>query len=186
MDDAKIIELFWARNENAITAISEKYGAYCRIIAKNILGNSEDAEECVNNTYLSAWNSIPPNKPEKLCAYLGKITRNLSLNMYKRDTAEKRGGRESTLIFNELSEFISDKETVEDEFERQELIKIINDFLKELTAEKRNIFICRYWYFDSISDIGARFKKSENNISVILNRLRVKLRDYLSERGYEL
>ena len=110
----------------------------------------------------------------------------MSLNRYKRDTAEKRGGRESTLIFDELSEFISDKETVEDEFERQELIKIINDFLKELSAEKRNMFICRYWYFDSISDISARFKKSENNISVILNRLRAKLRDYLSERGYEL
>ena len=164
MDDAKIVQLYWDRNEQAISATADKYGNYCAAIAKNILGNSQDTEECVNDTYLNAWNSMPPHRPNILATFLGKITRNLALNKYKHNTADN----------------------VEQEINRKELILAINHFLKKLPSDKRNIFVCRYWYFDSISDIAARFDMTENNVSVTLNRLRLKLRNYLLERGFEL
>ncbi len=186
MDDQKIIQLYWDRNEQAIPETSSKYGGYCTSIAKNILGNNEDAEECVNDTFLNAWNSMPPHKPNILSAFLGKITRNLSLNRYKHNTAKKRGGCQLSLVLDELSDYIADKNNVEQEIDRKELIIEINRFLSTLPTDKRNIFVCRYWYFDSISDIGIRFNLTETNVSVILRRLRLKLHDYLSERGFDL
>ena len=164
MDDAKIVQLYWDRNEQAISATADKYGNYCAAIAQNILGNSQDTEECVNDTYLNAWNSMPPHRPNILATFLGKITRNLALNKYKHNTADN----------------------VEQEINRKELILAISHFLKKLPSDKRNIFVCRYWYFDSISDIAAHFDMTENNVSVTLNRLRLKLRNYLLERGFEL
>ncbi len=186
MNDQQIVALYIQRDEQAISATSEKYGSYCTSIAKNILGSNEDAEECVNDTYLHAWNSIPPHKPNVLSTFLGKITRNLSLNKYKHETAEKRGGCQLTIVLDELSDYISDKDDVEQEVDRKELVSAINSFLATLSTDKRNIFVCRYWYFDSISDIGNRFNMTENNVSVILNRLRTKLHNYLLERGYDL
>ncbi len=186
MDDQKIVQLYWDRNEQAISATSAKYGAYCTSIANNILGNNEDAEECVNDTYLNAWNSMPPHKPNVLSTFLGKITRNLSLNRYKHDTAEKRGGCQLAVVLDELSDYISDKDDVEQEIDRKELVNAINSFLATISDNKRNIFVCRYWYFDSISEIGARFNMTENNVSVTLNRLRMQLHNYLLERGFDL
>ncbi len=186
MDDEKIIQLYWDRDEQAIPVTDIKYGAYCTSIAKNILGSNEDAEECVNDTYLNAWNAMPPHRPAVLSAFLGKITRNISLNRYKYNTAEKRGGGQCNLVFEELSDFISDKDNVEQEIDRKELINTINEFLAALPQNNRNIFVCRYWYFDSISEIGKHFHMTENNVSVTLSRMRLKLRNYLSERGYEL
>ena len=186
MDDAKIVQLYWDRNEQAILATADKYGNYCASIAKNILGNHEDAEECVNDTYLNAWNSMPPHRPSILSTFLGKIVRNLSIKRYKHNTADKRGGGQATVVLDEIAEFVSDADSVEQEIDRKELVTAIDSFLDRLPTDKRNIFICRYWYFDSISDIANRFRMTENNVSVTLNRLRLKLHNYLLERGFEL
>jgi RNA polymerase sigma-70 factor (ECF subfamily) len=185
MDDAKIVQLYFDRNEQAIPATADKYGNYCTSIAKNILGNHEDAEECVNDTYLNTWNAIPPHRPKMLSTFLGKIVRNLAFNRYKHNTADKRGGGEITAVLDELAGCVSDNE-VEHAYEHKELVAAINDFLGSLPAEKRNIFVCRYWYTDSISDIAVRFDMTYSAVSMTLNRLRTKLHDYLIERGYEL
>ena len=186
MDDSKIVQLYWDRDEQAIPATSDKYGTYCISIAQNILGNQEDAEECVNDTYMSAWNSMPPHRPKILSVFLGKITRNLSLNRYKQNTAGKRGGREVPVVLDEIAELVSDTGSVEQEVDRKELVKAIDAFLDRLPTDKRSIFICRYWYFDSVSKIAARFRTTENHVSVTLNRLRVKLHNDLLERGFDL
>ncbi len=186
MDDQQIIQLYWDRNEQAIPVTSAKYGGYCASIANNILGNHEDTEECVNDALLNVWNSIPPHKPNNLATFLGKITRNLALNRYKQNTAQKRGGCQLPIVLDELSDCVSGKDDVEQEIDRRELLRTINSFLSTLPADKRSIFICRYWYFDGVSEIGARFRMTENHVSVTLNRLRQKLRRYLSERGFDL
>ena len=186
MDDAKIVQLYWDRNEQAIPATADKYGNYCTSIAKNILGNREDAEECVNDTYLNAWNSMPPHRPSLLSTFLGKIVRNLSFNRYKYNTAYKRGGGELPVVLDELSDLVTGKDDVEQEIDRKELVKAIDSFLDRLPADKRSIFISRYWHTDSISEIANRFGMTENNVSVTLNRLRLKLHNYLLERGFEL
>lgn len=186
MDDASIVQLYWDRNEQAIPETAAKYGGYCISIAKNILGNPEDAEECVNDTYLRAWNSMPPHKPGLLSAFLGKITRNLSIKRYHYNTAHKRGGSQTAIVLDEIAELVSDTNDVEQEIDRKELVKAIDDFLNQLPGNKKAIFVCRYWYFDSISDIANRFGMSENHVSVTLNRLRLKLHNYLLERGFEL
>ena len=186
MDDAKIVQLYWDRNEQAIPVTANKYGNYCTSISINILGNREDAEECVNDTYMNAWNSIPPHRPNILSTFLGKIVRNLSIKRYKHNTADKRGGGPAIVVLDEIAEFVSDTDSAEQEIDRKELVKAIDSFLDRLPANKRNIFICRYWYFDSVSDIANRFGMTENNVSVTLNRLRLKLHNYLLERGFEL
>jgi RNA polymerase sigma-70 factor (ECF subfamily) len=186
MDDAKIVQLYWERDEQAIPATADKYGRYCTAIAKNILGNKEDAEECVNDTYLSAWNSMPPHRPGVLSAFLGKLTRNLSFNRYKHNAADKRGGGELPSVLDELSDCVSGKEDTESSFDRQELAKAMEDFLDMLPRKKRSIFISRYWYTESISDIAGQHGMKEGAVSMTLNRLRAKLHDYLLERGFEL
>lgn len=186
MKDHEIIQLFFDRNQKAISATAKKYGKYCTSIAKNILGNDEDAEECVNDMYLNTWNSIPPARPAALSAFLGKITRNLAINRYRRNHVKKRGNGEMPLILDELEECISGLDDVEQEIDKKELVDAINDFLDTLSAQKRNIFICRYWYSDSISFIAKRYEMTESNVSVTLNRLRSKLKKFLLERGYEI
>ena len=185
MDDDKIVELYWDRDEAAITATSDKYGAYCLSISQNILGNREDAQECVNDTYLRAWSTIPPHRPAMLSTFLGKITRNLSFDRYKANRRDKRGGSQTALVLDELNEIISDKSS-EAEFDRAELISAINRFLSELPQDKRKMFVCRYWYAYSIPEIAKRLEMTENNVSVSLNRTRQKLRNYLKERGFDL
>ena len=186
MEDREIVNLYWERNTSAIKETDTKYGGYCKAIAKNILGNHEDAEECVNDTYLNTWNSIPPNRPNVLSTYLGKITRNLSFDRFRRRHAEKRGGGEIELILDELGECVSDTDSVEQEVEKKELVRAINRYLDTLTQEKCSIFLCRYWYAIPVSEIAARFGMSEGNVSVTLNRIRHQLKNYLEERGYDL
>lgn len=186
MDDKKIVQMYWDRNQEAITLTDKKYGKYCTSIARNILECKEDAEECVNDTYLNAWNAMPPHKPSVLAAFLGKITRNLSFNRVKYKHAEKRGGGQVPLVLEELGECVSGCDNVEQEIDRRELVECINAFLKKLSPEKRTMFVRRYWYFDSVTEIAERLKLSENTVSVNLNRIRHKLRDYLLERGFEL
>lgn len=144
MEDREIVNLYWERNSNAIKETASKYGGYCKAIAKNILGNNEDAEECVNDIYLNTWNSIPPNRPNVLSTYLGKITRNLSFDRFRHRHADKRGGGEIELVLDELGECVSGADSVEQEVEKKELIRAINSFLDTLSQEKCNIFLCRY------------------------------------------
>ena len=186
MEDALIVQLYLDRNEQAISATAEKYGSYCMSVAGNILENREDAEECVNDTYLNAWKAIPPHRPQRLSIFLGKITRNLAFNKYKRNTAEKRGGNKLPAVLDELADCVSGREDVEMSFVRQELVAEINRFLGALPAEKRNIFVCRYWYGDSIGEIASRFRMTCAAVTMCLARLRAHLRDYLLKRGYEL
>lgn len=186
MEDEKIVRLYWDRNEQAISATSEKYGGYCTSIARNILGNREDAEECVNDTYLNAWNSMPPHKPGVLSTFLGKITRNLSFNKYKYNTAKKRGEGQLPAVLDELAQIVSGKDNVEQEIDRKELVRAIDEFLKMISPKKRSIFVCRYWYTDSISEIAVRHGMKESAVSTALGRLRLKLKNHLLERGFEL
>lgn len=186
MDDTTIVQLYIDRNEQAIPATADKYGNYCLSIAKNILISYEDAEECVNDMYLKTWNAIPPHRPQILSTFLGKLVRNLAFNKYKHNIAEKRGGGEITLVLDELAGCVSGKDDVEQAYEYKELVAAINDFLSTLPTEKRNIFVCRYWYTDSIPDIATRYNTTYAAVSMTLNRLRIKLHNYLAERRYEV
>lgn len=186
MEDSRIVQLYWDRDENAIAASSEKYGGYCRSIAGNILGSGEDAEECVSDTWLAAWNAMPPQRPLVLATFLGKLTRNLAFNRYKHDRADKRGGGEAAAILDELAECVSGRDDVEEELDRRELVRAINDFLETLPPEKRGIFLCRYWHSEPIAAIARRYGMKEGAVSMTLNRLRPKLRDYLTERGFDI
>lgn len=186
MDDIKIIELYFARDERAISETSEKYGRYCTSIANNILGNTEDVKECVNDTYFSVWNSIPPKRPAVFSAFLGKITRNLAFNKYRYYHRDKRGGGEIALVLEELAECVSNNDTPEATTERHELVSEINDFLEHLGQRQRAIFVCRYWYFESTDSIARRFQMSTSNVYTTLSRLREKLSNHLKERGFEL
>ena len=176
------------RSCNSISTATKanKYGQYCTSIAINILGNHEDAEECVNDTYLQTWNSIPPHRPTALSTFLGKIVRNLSFNRYKHNTADKRGGGEIPLVLEELAECVSDHDDVTNEYVRKELVSAINDFLDTLSETKRNVFVCRYWYTDSIADIAKRYDMDRAAVSMMLGRTRTQLHNYLTKQGYNL
>ena len=186
MDDASIVRLFWDRKESAISEASNKYGAYCASIARNILFNTADAEECVNDTWLQAWNAMPPHKPAILAVFLGKITRNLSFDMYRKLHRQKRGGYNIDASLDELAECVSGAENTERQLEAKELKAEINRFLASLSQDKRCMFILRYWYADSIADIAKRMELSETNVTVTLSRIRGKLKTYLIERGFDV
>ncbi len=186
MEDEKILQMYFARDEGAIGATAEKYGSYCTSIARNILHSREDVEECVNDTYLRAWNAIPPNRPGILRTFLGKITRNLAFNRYRDNTADKRGGGEQPLVLEELAGCVAGGETVEEAFDHKALVEAINSFLDSLPEDKRRIFVCRYFYTDSIADIAGRFGMTYAGVNMTLTRLRNKLHAYLTKRGYDL
>lgn len=184
MEDNEIVQLYWERNEKAIVETDTKYKAYCNRIAMNILNDSMDAEECVNDTYMKVWNSIPPNKPKQLSTFIGKITRNLSFDVYRKKHTDKRGNGQIDLILEEMSEMISGGVNPEHELSKKELISDINLFLGKMPRDKRILFVRRYWYADSIEEIAKQFRMTENNVSVNLARIRGKLKKYLVARGY--
>lgn len=186
MQDAEIVRLYWDRNEQAVEASSAKYGAYVSAIARNILNDREDAAECVNDTWLHAWNAMPPHKPAVLAAFFGKITRNLSFDRYKKLHREKRGGYGVDLVLEELEEIVSGQEDPERQILGKELVSEIDRFLKTLPREKRCMFILRYWYAAGIPEIAGRFHLTRDNVSVTLSRIRRQLRTYLTERGYDI
>lgn len=186
IEDEEIIQLYFERNEKAIQATADKFGHYCNSIAYHILNNWEDTEECVADTYLKAWNSIPPNRPSVLRLFLGKITRNKAFDIYKKMNADKRGGGEFTIILDELAECVSGGSEPDKELDRKQMQDAINSFLGALSKEKCALFVRRYWYAESISEIAERYSMSENYVSVSLYRLRKKLHDYLIKRGFEL
>ena len=184
MRDEDIINLYLSRSEDAIFETEEKYGAYCKTVAKNILNNKEDSEECFNTTLLKVWNSVPPQKPRNFKIYLAKITRNTAINKLKEKAAQKRGNDEKSEIFEELSECIKSKENVEKEFEEKEFFESINSFAKNLSEKERNIFIRRYFFLEETEEISQRYGYSKNRVSVILFRVRKKLHLYLEKEGF--
>ena len=186
MEDARIVQLYWDRDEAAIDESSKKYGAYCASIARNILNDLSDAEECVNDTWLRAWNAMPPHRPDLLSVFLGRITRNLSFDRYRRLHREKRGGHNVDAALEELGECVSGHDDPEKRREERELIREIDRFLRDLPEEKRYMFILRYWYADSVAEIAKRMGVSENSVSVSLHRIRLRLKARLIERGFDV
>lgn len=184
MQDREIVSLFWKRSQEAIIQVEKKYGSCCFSIAYNILGCIEDSQECVSDTWLHAWNAIPPQKPNKLGSFLAKITRNLSLNRLRDLHTQKRGGGEIVLVLEELSECIGSSENVEAQIEAKELGEFIRHFVRALPDRERNIFVHRYFYTDSVADISNRYGMTENNIMVTLSRTRKKLRVLLIKEGF--
>ena len=182
IDDEKIIELFFERSDQGIQELDNKYGKICHNLSYNILNSRQDAEECVNDAYLGAWNAIPPTKPNPLLSYIVKIVRNISLKIYWRKEAAKRSGY-YTIALQEIESCIADQKTVEDEIEARELARIIENFLNTLSLENRIIFMRRYWFADSYKDIAEFVGLSEKNISVRLTRIRGKMKQYLIERA---
>ena len=186
MKDHEIIDLYWSRNEAAITATADTYGNYCYSIAYNILCNHEDSEECVNDTWLNAWKSIPPHRPSRLSTYLGKITRNLSLNRYKLLTAKKRGMGQVELALSELEGCVPSQTDMEQITDEMVLVNAIETFLRAQPRSERNIFIGRYWYLYSIRDLAGAYRMSESKVTSLLHRLRTKLKSHLEKEGISL
>ncbi|MBQ8613263.1 MAG: sigma-70 family RNA polymerase sigma factor [Ruminiclostridium sp.] len=185
MEDSTIIELYWKRNEKAIEETDKKYGAYCFAIANNILANKEDSDECVNDTWLRTWNVIPPKRPDKFRLFLGKITRNLSFDKYKKSNAAKRRG-EMSVILGELSECVSGGNTTDDTVDMKLLGEAISRYLMTASERDRGIFIRRYFYAESMNVISAAYGITANNASAALSRTRQRLRQYLEKEGFEL
>ena len=186
MDDRQIIALYNERSEAALSETAKKYGRYCHTIAYNILRNEEDSEECVNDTWLRAWEAIPPQCPERLSAFLGKITRNLALNRYKHKNREKRGGGQMLLALEELAECIPGTNSAEEAANESLLVEELNRFLEGLPAEKRKIFMRRYWYMSSVKEIAEDFGLSESKVKMTLLRMRSKLKQTLEKEGIVL
>ncbi|HBA96865.1 MAG TPA: RNA polymerase subunit sigma-70 [Lachnospiraceae bacterium] len=183
MEESEIIELFWQRKEEAVCVVKEKYGNLCMHIANNILHNRQDAEECENDGYLKLWNSIPPNRPLPLMPYLCRIVRNLALNRYEYNNAQKRGGSMDE-IFVELDETIASSHHVEDELWYSELVQEINIFLQNKKKEQRRIFLARYYFAASIKEIAQKYELSESKVKSVLFRMRKDLKAQLEEEGY--
>ena len=186
MDDSRIVELYFDRDQTAVSETERKYGKYCFSIANRILGDSEDASECVNDTFLGAWNSIPPHKPENLRTFLGKITRRISLKKWREKTAQKRGGGNVEISIEELEECIPSGHSVDEALEIKELVNLINSFLETLPVNERRVFLRRYWYFDSIEDISERFGYGNSKVKMMLKRTRDKLLKHLNKEGVYL
>lgn len=184
MDDSRIIELYFNRDEEAIAETARKYGAYCFAVAENILSDRSDSEECVNDTWLKAWNSIPPERPKVLRAFLCRITRNLALDRYAVLRAKKRGGGETELAIEELSECADGSADLFGEYARRELARSIRGFVSSLPERERAVFVARYFYMESAAQIAKRFGLSENTVAPMLSRTRKKLRDHLEKERY--
>lgn len=182
MEDMEIIELYWQRDERAVQESDTKYGRLCRSIALRLLESMEDSDECVSDTWLRAWNTIPPQRPEILRAFFAKITRNLALDRCRRASAQKRGGGELNAALEELSGCVSGGD-LESEMERRELVRVLNEFLHSLDERERDIFLRRYWLADSVAAIAKRSGMSANAVSLRLMRLRTKLKEHLEKEG---
>ena len=185
MTDEAIIEMLFARSEKSIDEINKKYGRKCRSIALGILGNREDAEECVSDAYLGVWNAVPPARPKPFSSFLYRILRNVSLNKMREAKRQKRACVYVDAL-DEITESFASSETVESVMERKDIQEILNGFLHSLDKESRAIFMRRYWFMESGKEIAASFGISEGNVRVRLLRMREKLRKYLEERGVEI
>ena len=184
MEDSRIVELYWQKNADAIKESDRKYGTYCFSIADNILHSKEDSEECVNDTWLNAWNAIPPQKPTKLQMFLAKITRNLSFNRFRSRSAKKRGSGEMTLVLDELAECLAAESDVVSEYEAKELARCIQLFVRALPERDANVFVRRYFFTEPVAKIAEHYRLTENHVMVILSRTRKKLKKHLVKEGF--
>lgn len=184
MDDKAIVELYWQRDEGAIAASHAKYGSYCHSIAYNILNNVLDAEECVSDTWMRSWNVMPPQRPKILSAFFGKITRNLSLDRWRRNTADKRGGSSTEIALEELAGCVPAAEG--DPADDLVLTVCLEKFLRGLSPKKRNIFLRRYWYLSSVEEIAADYRMTRSGVASMLRRMRMELKTYLEREGIVL
>ena len=183
MEDTKIVELYWQRSENAIPETAAKFGPYCHTIAYNILSDTQDTEECVNDTWLGAWNSMPPNRPKVLAPYLAKLTRWLSLTRLREKNALRRGGGETALVLDELSEVVPDGTDLEKRMELKELSEALRTFLERIDEREAQIFLARCWDMAGVKEIAERFGFTPGKVSTMLHRTRKKLQAYLKEEG---
>lgn len=183
MEDCQIVALYWQRNADAITETNAKYGKYCYAIAYNILANSQDAEECVNDTWLGAWNAMPEHRPERLAAFVGKITRSLACNRRKAKHTQKRGGGELPLVLDELAACLPGAASAEQAAEDAELAQAINRFLRTLPAQDCDIFLRRYWYAEPLAVIARGYGLKLNTIKSSLFRSRGRLKRFLEQEG---
>ena len=181
MEDTGIIDLYWARDERAVAETERKYGSYCRSISYRILRNRQDVEECVNDTYIRAWNAMPPQRPFALGAFLAKIVRNLSLNYYRRAQTQRRGGGQMTVLLEELQDVSADGP--EQMLEAAELARLLDRFLRQLPQKECCIFMRRYWYMDSLEEIASRYHLAMGTVKSSLYRTRQKLKEYLEQEG---
>ena len=185
MQDYEIVDLYWARSERAISETKDKYDGYCRKIAMNIVVNVEDSEECVSDTYLSAWNSMPTERPDLLAPFLAAITRNHAITIYRKNHSQKRGSGQTALALDELFE-VAGPSSTEEEVDLKMLTQHINSFLEGLAANERMAFVRRYFYVDTLSDIASALAMSESAVKSLLFRQRQKLKEFLIKEGYEL
>ncbi len=183
MDDQEIIQLYFDRSETAIVQTDAKYGGYCYTIAYRILTDKEDAEESVSDTYLAAWNAIPPRRPNVFSAFLGRMTRYISINRWKSRSAYKRGGGEMPLALEELGDCVAGSASAEEAYAYKETVQAFRQFLDTLPETQRRVFLRRYWYLDSIQEVCQRFGFSESKVKSMLHRTRKKLREHLKKEG---
>ena len=183
MEDAAIIDLYWARSQQAIAESERKYGAYCHTIARRILDREEDAEECVNDTWLHAWNAMPPQRPSILSAFFAKLTRNLSLDRWRRLRAAKRGGSQVELALHELEDCLPDRRRPDEALEAAETARLISAFLRRQGELDRKLFVRRYFYLEPLAELGARFGLTQGQVKSRLHRMRKRLREELEREG---
>ncbi len=182
-EDSELLDMFVRRSENVLSLTAEKYSRYCHSIAFGILGSHEDSEECVNDTLMNAWNSIPPHMPQKLSCFLGKITRNLALNIYDKKHTAKRGGGQTACALDELAECADMNSEIETEEERKQIREVINKFLREQSDVRRNIFIQRYWYLMSIKEVAFQQEMKGSQVKSVLYQMRAELKKRLEKEG---
>lgn len=183
MEDGMIIDLYWARSQQAIAESDLKYGPYCRTIARNILTLEEDAEECVNDTWFHAWNAMPPQRPSLLSAFFAKLTRNLSLDRWRRNRAAKRGGGQVELALHELEGCLPDRRTPEEGVEAAETAAVISAFLRAQPELDRRLFVGRYFRLEPVADLAGRLGLSESQAKSRLHRTRKRLKAVLEREG---
>ena len=183
IDDKRILLMFHNRDEQALRTTAEQYGGLCQSVAKNILKNEQDAEECLNDALLKTWNTIPPAQPASLCAYLLKIVQNLAIDRFRAKTREKRGGTQSAAALDELAEFLPSSENVQSEVERRELLDAVTRFLEGLPAQQRGMFIRRYWGCAPYAEIADAYHMRKHTVEVSLSRIRQNLREHLRKEG---
>jgi len=186
LEDERILDLYWARSESAIRETAKKHGKHCMGIAVNLLHNREDAAECVSDTYLRAWEAIPPQRPSELGAFLGKITRNLAISRYRERRAQKRGGDTVPLLLDELAQCVPAHSDTEADFDAAAVTAALEAFLLTQSVQNRELFLRRYWYADSVSAIAEQFSMKENTVKSLLFRTRNKLRLHLEKEGVSL
>ncbi|MDO5401746.1 MAG: sigma-70 family RNA polymerase sigma factor [Eubacteriales bacterium] len=184
MDDKQIVALYWARSEQAIVETAGKYGSLCYCIAYNVLENSEDAEESVNDTYFTTWNRLPPHRPTVLSAFLSKLTRCIAIDRWRRRSSARRGGGQVPLALHELEDCVSGVADVESEYFRKEAVAAFNGFLETLPDTERRVFLRRYFTLDSLEDIAGRFGFTQSKVKSMLHRTRTQLRQHMKEEGY--